>query len=295
MIADTPVGDSNPNVITIIAIPSQGKLHSVVRPVPGWLPTAKIPCKFHATHCCNKGDDCNFAHLNLTAATRPHGCKTWTVKTPTQPLMKQCKASAGDGTFANNMATIASVGKAFAKPAAKSTACKLPLGAAPGIWTPIFNSHDHRHGPLSNEEWAAACSKVRQRTAPKITGPRYFAQCHDDQNDYAETDDDQDVDIVTAGILTATPSQGKLRSVVRPVPGWLPTAKVPCKFHMMQCCRRGDECNFAHLKPNCNNKTQERSQDVGAQNANASTHEVTQGIRWRWRFRDQHGNDDDDW
>ena len=50
----------------------------------------------------------------------------------------------------------------------------------------------------------------------------------------------------------ATPVSGKLPSVVCPVSGWLPTAKIPCKFHIKQCCRCGGECNFTP-KPNCGN------------------------------------------
>ena len=64
MIADTPAVDNAPNVIIITANRSQGKLRSIVRPVPGWLPTAKVPFTFHMMQCCRKGGKCNFAHLN---------------------------------------------------------------------------------------------------------------------------------------------------------------------------------------------------------------------------------------
>ena len=62
--------------------------------------------------------------------------------------MRQCKASVGDGAFANNMAMTATIGKAIAKPMAKSKTCKLPLGAAPGIWTCKVNALGGRHDPL---------------------------------------------------------------------------------------------------------------------------------------------------
>ena len=198
-------GNDHRNHTVDVATPVSGKLPPVVCPVSGWLPTAKIPCKFHMKQCCRRGGDCNFAHLNPTAATRPNnGRKTWTAKTPTQPLTKQCKASVGDGACATNMAMTATIGKATAKPTARSKTIKLPLGAAPGVWTSTVGSRGCRHSALSNEEWAAAYSKVEQRTAPKIIGPRFFTQRHVGNDDFAENHDDHDVDIITAGNLTAS-------------------------------------------------------------------------------------------
>ena len=63
MIVGTSAVDSNPSVTITTAIPVPGKVRPVARPVPGWLPTAKIQCRFHAKHCCNEGGVTATSHI----------------------------------------------------------------------------------------------------------------------------------------------------------------------------------------------------------------------------------------
>ena len=189
---------------------------SVATPVSGMLPTSEIPCQLHSSIRCNKGDECNLAHLPATAAnTHKSKLRTWRVKMPTRVLWQPrklpkftgaCKCEvkrAHTNDNSTNMATPTAKGKAVAEPRVESKIHKLRIGAVPGTWTTVDNPRAQDHSHLSNEGWAAAHSKPQQRTAQQITGPRYFSPGLVDATDSTDSNRNHTDDLPPVGNLTA--------------------------------------------------------------------------------------------
>ena len=103
------------------------------------------------------------------------------------PALKSWKpCSVPTGTCTTHVALTTVSGKALARPTAKNKKQTLRLDVPSGTWFTVDGSQGDCRAHLDDKDWAATHTKRTQRTASKITGPRYFKQSQLGNADSAE-------------------------------------------------------------------------------------------------------------